>query len=511
MLTAAALLSLCGTALGQNALGSGRALDGGLSATPGGRINASTQDLQAIVRFNTNAGNALNGPGYVNTNGPRGSSFAARSGNLSSFGVSANLSTLTLSGMRNYQASSGGGLNAFDTVGALEAGYLPGGALTSAVDLPQGTTASAYSRASDQSVGYLRTNQGSLLVARGSTLRGLTLEPVDTGAAPAPGTAAVTLATDANYGRVLDDLRRASASRTPGSVNRVDTSATTPPPSTPPSTAVKPTATPPGAQPATPPADDPAETIKRLRERLATAKPKPVTPDGQPIKPDAAVKPDPSNAAATPTLSEDDITALRAMGVRLDSLVPAGSSDAQAADGYTRLGQEALAAGRFGLADQMFQSALSRTPTNVLAKAGDIHATMGLGLLMSAGADLRAFFIDHPEMIPVRYDAAVLMPRGRADRLAEMITSDLDRPDGPLLPDSGLMLAYLGRQFDNGAWLTRGLTAMAAQTRNDPSGAELHTILSQVWAPQTPAPPVAPTPAKPTPAGPPPAGPEPAK
>jgi len=514
LVTAAALLTLAGAALGQNALGSGRALDGGLSATPGGRINAYTQDLQAIVRFNTNAGNALNGPGYVNTNGPRGASFSATSGNLSSFGINANLTTLTLANMRNYQASSSGGINAFDSVGALEAGYLPGGALTSAVDLPQGTTASAYSRASDQSVGYLRTTQGAVLVARGSTLRGVTLEPLDPTLALAPGAAPVTLASDANYGRVLDDLRRASTSRTPGSVNRIDNSATTPPAptSTPaPGTAVKPTTNPPGAKPETPPADDPVETIKRLRERLNTAKPKPATPDAQPVKPDVNVKPDPSNVAATPTLSDDDIVALRAMGVRLESLVPPGSSDAQAADGYIRLGQEALAAGRFGLADQMFQSALSRTPGNVLAKAGDIHATMGLGLLMSGGADLRAFFIDHPEMIPVRYDTAVLMPRGRADRLAEMITSDLDRPDGPLLPDSGLMLAYLGRQFDNAAWLSRGLTAMATQTKNDPPGAELHTILNQVWTAPASATPTAPTPARPTPAGPTPAGPEPAK
>ncbi|HZW05495.1 MAG TPA: hypothetical protein VFF65_00100, partial [Phycisphaerales bacterium] len=229
---------------------------------------------------------------------------------------------------------------------------------------------------------------------------------------------------------------------------------------------------------------DPNATLRRLRERLAANKPAapaPVDPNA-PRRPDTPLTPDPSNAAATDALSEEDVAALRAMGLRLETLVPAGATDTEASDAYTRLGQEALTAGRFGLADQMFQSALNRNRSNVLAAAGGIHATMGLGLLMTAGSDLRQHLIAHPEMIPVRYTEALMMPRARADRLAAMLTADLDRDGGPLLPDAGLTLAYLGRQFDDAAWLAKGLEAMAKQTKGDPQGTELHALLMRVWA-----------------------------
>ena len=57
-----------------------------------------------------------------------------------------------------------------------------------------------------------------------------------------------------------------------------------------------------------------------------------------------------------------------------------------------------------------------------------------------------------------------------------------------MLDNAGLTLAYLGRQFDNPAWLAKGLSAMADQTKNDPQGTELLTILKKVWGePSAPA------------------------
>ncbi|MBY0308616.1 MAG: hypothetical protein K2Q09_07735, partial [Phycisphaerales bacterium] len=191
--------------------------------------------------------------------------------------------------------------------------------------------------------------------------------------------------------------------------------------------------------------------------------------------------PDPSNGAATLSLTEDDIKALREMGIKLDTLVPAGATDAQATDAYTRLGQEALGGGRYGLADQLFQSALGRSPRNTMAQAGRINAVMGLGLLMTAGNDLRDFYTDHPEMIPVRFESTLLMPRARADHLAGLLTADIDKGADGTIANSGLTLAFLGRQFENQAWLDKGLDAMAAQTTGDPQGAELWKVLNAVW------------------------------
>jgi len=158
-----------------------------------------------------------------------------------------------------------------------------------------------------------------------------------------------------------------------------------------------------------------------------------------------------------------------------------------------------LAAGHFGLADQMFEAAISRGPTNTLAQAGRIHATMGLGLLLTAGSDLRTYFVEHPEMIPIRFNSTLLMSPVRAEQLAGMLITDLDRVDGPLLANGGLTLAYLGRQFDNPAWLAKGLKSMAAQTKGDSQGTELLAILQRVWnAPATPATPAKAAPVQPS-------------
>lgn len=478
-LSFAATLTLCGAAMGQNALGGGRALDGGLSATAGGRINASTQDLQAIVRFNTSAGNALNGPGFtprITGNSPYPGTLgdAISRGLIRDGGILSRYGAGGISG-GGFGGSSFGGL---DRVAALESGYLPQGALTSAIVLPQGTTSGDFSRAGDKSVGYLRDRQGDLYIARSSALRGLSVEPFGR-AEPAIGTAPVdankSSAAAATYGRVIDELRRASVARAiaapgrPDAIARPDFSSA-------------------------PLQYDPNSTINRLREKLAAARPAApaATPD-DPRDRDIVTTPDPSNSAATAALTEADINALRSMGLRIETLVPPGASDAVATDGYTRLGQESLANGRFGLADQMFQAALARDRNNVLAAAGGIHATMGLGLLMSGGESLRQFFVEHPEMIPIRYHENLLMSRSRANRLAEMINEDIDRDGGPIVPNAGLTLAYLGRQFDNLSWLNKGLTTMATQSKNDPQGAELQSLLVRVWGdPTTPAAPVAP-------------------
>ena len=516
-LTAAVILALAGAAHGQTALGGGRALDGGLNTAAGGRINTSANDLQSIVRFNTNAGNALNGPGYFNA--PSTGRFSSGTSSFSSFNRPYSTGTLSDTGILNRSNTAYGSAlgtqnrEQFDRVAVIEAGYLPGGSLTSSVALPQGAKANDFRRGSEPYVGYMRNNQGAYVMARGSALRGVTLDAFDPPASPG-SPEAPKVGSALTYNRVLNELQRAGSNGV-DNPNRIDTSANPPI-----KTAVKPgtddkpdatkpavpgDATPPNpiANPATTPggkAYDVEGALKRLRERLAADKTKTATPTPSStdrVQPNGVTTSDPSNRPSVGSVTEDDINALRAMSLKLDSLVPPGSTDAQAADGYTRLGQEALAAGQYGVADQMFESAMSRRADHVLAEAGRIHATMGLGLLMTAGGNLRTFFTEHPEMIPVRFESQVLMPAGRAQRIAEMLTTDLDREDGPLFVNGGLTLAYLGRQFDNAEWLSKGLEAMAKQTKDDPQGTELLKIVKAVWS--TPAAPSAtPVPATPS-------------
>ncbi|HYD02286.1 MAG TPA: hypothetical protein VEB22_13750, partial [Phycisphaerales bacterium] len=477
---AACMLTLTGAAFAQNALGGGRALDGGLNANPGGRVNASTRDLQSIIRYNS-SGNTLSGPGLGGRVSSSGTPYPGSLGDAISRGLVRDTSIIARYAPSQLRNDRGGTLSGprIDRVAALESGNLPQGALTSPLILPQGTRVRDFARSGEPTVGYAHHPQsGNLFIVRGSALGSISVEPL-----PRVTDAYEALAdtnrtgTAATYGRVIDELRRASLTR---AVNpsRVEPAGSTP--AAVPNPAAAPIAT---AAPS-PVQYDPNATLKRLRERLAankSAAPAPVDPNA-PRRPDMPLTPDPSNAPATDALSEEDIAALRAMGLRLDTLVPPGATDTEASDAYTRLGQEALTAGRFGLADQMFQSALNRNRSNVLAAAGGIHATMGLGLLMTAGSDLRQHLAAHPEMIPVRYTESLLMPRPRADRLAAMLTADLEREGGALLPDAGLTLAYLGRQFDDATWLSKGLEAMAKQTKGDPQGTELHALLVRVWS-----------------------------
>ncbi|HZW05531.1 MAG TPA: hypothetical protein VFF65_00290, partial [Phycisphaerales bacterium] len=126
---AACILTLAGTAFGQNALGGGRALDGGLNANPGGRINASTRDLQSIIRYNS-SGNSLAGPGLGARGSSSGSPYPGTLGDAISRGLVRDTSIISRYAPSQLRGGGAGTLSAprVDRVAALESGNLPQGA-----------------------------------------------------------------------------------------------------------------------------------------------------------------------------------------------------------------------------------------------------------------------------------------------------------------------------------------------------------------------------------------------
>lgn len=204
-------------------------------------------------------------------------------------------------------------------------------------------------------------------------------------------------------------------------------------------------------------------------------------------------------------------------GERLKSLL---SADAEKTlPDYAKLMTDAataLSAGRYFDAETLYTRAMflnpdpsSATSGDVMARVGRVHAQLGAGLTMSSATALRALFIDHPEMLPVRYDPDVILPAKRADALAQELSLEIGKGMTALADESAFLLAYLGFQFDNQAWLDEGLKRMKLRASDmDLARAEQALAARRIWGNEktepdqprpadpipTPAPAPAPTP-----------------
>lgn len=152
----------------------------------------------------------------------------------------------------------------------------------------------------------------------------------------------------------------------------------------------------------------------------------------------------------------------------------AGDNTSQFAD-HVRLGETALAEGRYFDAESWFDVSLYYTPDHPLAIAGRVHAQLGAGKYRSAALGLRRLFEAHPELINTQY-ASNLLPRADrlnddASELAEMLT----RPGATV--EAGLLLAYIGHLTNRPALITQGLDDLDAKQPGDP----LTGVLRRVW------------------------------
>jgi hypothetical protein len=94
---------------------------------------------------------------------------------------------------------------------------------------------------------------------------------------------------------------------------------------------------------------------------------------------------------------------------------------------------------------------------------------------------------DKPEMIPVKYDPMLVLGAARAEQTITALRTELQNPDSPIVRDGGLVLAYLGFQLENRAWLEEGLAQMD-RTWTAPADRALLEVVDKVWrqAPATP-------------------------
>lgn len=144
-------------------------------------------------------------------------------------------------------------------------------------------------------------------------------------------------------------------------------------------------------------------------------------------------------------------------------------------NGLMARGEQELAAGHFLAAENVYRQVLRETGDNPLAKAGLIHSQLGAGMIRSAAFNLRSLFSEHPELIALRYDAALLPNNDRLTWLQRELQGMVN--DENYSAEPGLVMAYLGYQLEAEPLVTYGIALAEARAPRDP----LMPILRQIW------------------------------
>lgn len=536
----AAAWTLCaGAALGQTALGDGRALDANLRVGSGG-INEPVRDIMAQIRFQD---------AIVTGNAAFGRSFRGDVGYLRSHEFRGALGANDLFQFQRDAFSGGprGGIRGTDALRAqvelsmgaraprefqdlLEPRRFGGGVV--APRMVRSTSDFAASQWVQPSVvGYMRGAEDEMLELRASPLLGVRaerpraardpldvlpdfLEPRDIFGLPDAPVGVDELDPErllAEPGRfdappVRDDLELPDRERElmPGQIDTraLDTRAPEarfdpeahleiePP-------AVRPSETPyddifarfrEEREPGPAPGDVPAwrEELERLRSDLemmldpAGVRPPEPDPEGLPGEdPDSPVEPDPM---AGRLISPELAAALRESDTVVERLaVASGASDAlyrEQMDAAERLMGER----RYFDAESRYALALTFKRGDPGASIGRVHAQLGGRLFLSAAHNLREYLTRNPELAAVRYGERLLPHRERLDSIVEQLKEHVEREEGGLGSDAALLLAYVGYQTGDRGVVRLGVDAFDGL--RDPRNAgeyALHDLIASVW------------------------------
>ena len=135
-----------------------------------------------------------------------------------------------------------------------------------------------------------------------------------------------------------------------------------------------------------------------------------------------------------------------------------------------------LAEGRYFAAEQMYRQLVrageGQTP---LAQVGLVHAQLAAGMIRSAGLNLRRLFEQHPELIGIRYEANLLPPPDRIEKIQRELQRSINRDNAGA--DPGVLLGYLGFQAGSERVVRYGLSVAEAESPRDP----LIPVLRGVW------------------------------
>lgn len=167
----------------------------------------------------------------------------------------------------------------------------------------------------------------------------------------------------------------------------------------------------------------------------------------------------------------------------IETLVPADESRDFYAE-QMRAAQRHLRDGRWFDAEERFTGALAIRPNDPLAAAGRIHSEIGATLFLSASINLQRLLRQSPEFVAVRFDPSLLP---NESRLATVVARLRDNIAGvnPMARHSGLLLAYLGHQTNNRELIDAGFEAVLRVDAADNPDAPVDPftdILRRAWA-----------------------------
>lgn len=233
----------------------------------------------------------------------------------------------------------------------------------------------------------------------------------------------------------------------------------------------------------------------------------PAAPDGVPgdpfapdIRPNVPAEPTPALPlarhephamfhAAEGAEGESDATerVIDALSYEMTSLATLAGSTNSEMDRLLREAEQHMAAGRYFDADMAYQGVIRLRPEHVMARVGQIHAQIGVGMIHSAAYNLTTLLSHHPEIIAARYDvksearglddalpAGVLPSMARLhsvmNEIREMLALDPSH-------EPAILAAYLGYQLSLPDWVRFGLDTAAMRQPEDP----LPPMLRRIW------------------------------
>lgn len=141
----------------------------------------------------------------------------------------------------------------------------------------------------------------------------------------------------------------------------------------------------------------------------------------------------------------------------------------------TREAEAALASGKYLTAESRYRQLILDIKNDPMPRVGLVHAQLGAGMFRSAGMNLRALFVQHPELIAARYDEKLLPPQDRLQWIQRELQTVISQGEGG--KDAPLLMAYLGYQANSRQLVRYGMALAQAESPRDP----LLAVIREIW------------------------------